>query len=204
MARAFRSTLKGFMKDMLLATVARCDRRLLDAALSNVRDVLDRIPSRAVERMADVGIRIAVLDAGERYRAASPMLVSLGIDVDAWPVPPAGLFVIGERTVYLRATNPMTIAHELGHAFDCALGGGEMYLSSYDSEIRRAYEAARDYVTPYASVGLDEFFAECFRAYVEVNDPRSLWPLVTRSRLRQLVPEMFDWLERTLALEAVA
>ena len=171
------------MQEMLLATAARCDRRLVDAVLPHVRDVLD---------------------TGERYRDASPELVSLGIDVDAWPVPPAGLFVIAERTVYLRMPNPMTIAHELGHAFDCAMGGGDRYFSSGDPEIRCAYDAAWEFVTPYASVGLDEFVAEGFRAWIGVNDPISPWPKVTRQRLRVCSSGMFAWFERTLGLEAVA
>ena len=70
------------------------------------------------------GIRIVPLTAAQRYRDASVSLRRLGVDVDAWPVPPAGLFVVEERTVYLRSATPMTIAHEFAHGLDWALGGG--------------------------------------------------------------------------------
>ncbi len=115
----------------------------------------------------------------------------LGVDVDAWPVAPAGLFVVEERTVYLRSATPMTVAHEFAHGLDCALGGG-VYRSGYDTAIRRAFARARAYVTPYAATGLDEYFAESLRAYVEVNDPHSPWPKATRTRLLALDEPMHE------------
>jgi hypothetical protein len=47
-------------------------------------------------------------------------------------------------------------------------------------------------VTPYAASGLDEYFAECVRAWVEANDARSPWPAATRERLQRVDPSMFD------------
>jgi hypothetical protein len=47
---------------------------------------------------------------------------------------------------------------KFGHALDCALGGG-VYRSGYDSDIRKAFAAAKDFVTVYAAVGRDEYFA---------------------------------------------
>ena len=76
-----------------------------------------------------------LLRPGEPYRAASAALARLGIDVDAWPAPPAGLFVVEERTLYLRSRGAMTVAHEFGHALDCALGGG-VYRSGVDPRVR--------------------------------------------------------------------
>ena len=102
-------------------------------------------------------------------------------------MPPAGLFVVEERTVYLRSTSPMTVAHEFAHALDCALGGG-VYLSGVDPRVRRAFRDARAFVTPYAASALDEYFAECLRAWVEANDARSPWPRATRARLREIDP----------------
>jgi hypothetical protein len=118
-------------------------------------------------------------------------------------VPPAGLFVVEERTVYLRSTSPMTVAHEFAHALDCSLGGG-VYLSGVDPRIRRAFRSARAFVTPYASSGLDEYFAECLRARVEVNDLHSPWPRATRERLREIDPAMATILESLFAFDLVA
>lgn len=138
--------------------------------------------------------RVAPLRHGERYRDASPALTRLGIDVDAWPAPPAGLFVVEERTVYIRSRSPMTVAHEFGHALDCALGGG-VYRSGIDPQIRRCFASAGAFVTPYAATGIDEYFAEALRAYVEANDPTSHWPRVTRARLSRLDPNMYHYVE---------
>jgi hypothetical protein len=146
------------------------------------------------------GIRIVPLTARRRYNDASRALRRLGVDVDAWPVPPAGLFVVEERTVYLRSVSPMTVAHEFGHALDCALGGG-VYRSGHDPAIRSAFAAARTFVTPYAATGLDEYFAECLRAYVGVNDPASPWPPATRDRLRGVDEPMHAVVERLFAEE---
>jgi hypothetical protein len=141
------------------------------------------------------GIRIVPLTPRRLYREASGALRRLGVDVDGWPVAPAGLFVVEERTIYLRSFSPMTVAHEFGHALDCALGGG-VYRSGHDPAIRAAFASARSFVTPYAATGLDEYFAESLRAYVEVNDPGSPWPAATRERLRGIDPAMHAVLER--------
>ena len=144
------------------------------------------------------GIRVVPLGATQRYRDVSSSLRRLDVDVDAWPVPPAGLFVVEERTVYLRSASPMTVAHEFGHALDCALGGG-VYRSGYDRAIRSAFANARDFVTPYAATGLDEYFAECIRAFVGVNDPHSSWPSATRERLRNVDPPIAAYIEELFA-----
>ena len=152
---------------------------------------LARFGKPALTFAAARGVKIVPLSAAQRYRDASPSLRRLGVDVDAWPVPPAGLFVVEERTVYLRSATPMTVAHEFAHGLDCALGGG-VYRSGYDTAIRSAFARARGFVTPYAATGLDEYFAESLRAYVEVNDANSPWPRATRERLRAIDLPMHD------------
>lgn len=149
------------------------------------------------------GIRIVLLVAGEAYAGASAALMRLGIDVDAWPCPPAGLFVVEERTVYLRSRSPMTVAHEFAHALDCALGSG-VYRSGVDPRVRRLFANAPAFVTPYAATGLDEYFAESMRAYVGVNDASSVWPRVTRERLQRLDPEMHDYVDSIFRAEFCA
>jgi hypothetical protein len=164
---------------------------------AQIASVLSAFPDSIVRRVAGVGSTVRALKPRERYAEASSALRRLGIDVDAWPAPPAGLFVVEERTVYLRSRSPMTIAHEFGHAIDCALGGG-IYLSGIDPKIRRAFLDARHFVTPYAATGIDEFFAEAVRAYAEVNDPASSWPPATKARLKRLDPAMYDIVESLL------
>ncbi len=139
-------------------------------------------------------VRIILLRRGELYRDASHALARLGIDVDAWPAPPAGLFVVEERALYLRSRSPMTVAHEFGHALDCALGGG-VYRSGIDPRVRSLFANATTFVTPYAATGVDEYFAESLRAYVEANDPASPWPRATRARLRHADPGMHEFIE---------
>ncbi|MGR4065989.1 MAG: hypothetical protein ACLQPV_11150 [Vulcanimicrobiaceae bacterium] len=156
---------------------------------------LERFGAGALRFACEHGIRIVPLAHGQPYRAASRALVRLGIDVDAWPAPPAGLFVVEERTVYLRSRSPMTVAHEFGHALDCALGGG-VYRSGIDPALRAIFQAASSFVTPYAATGIDEFFAENVRAYVEANDPASAWPQATRERLRRVDAAAFDYVTR--------
>lgn len=145
-------------------------------------------------------VRVVLLRAGELYRGASPALARLGIDVDAWPAPPAGLFVVEERTLYLRSRSPMTVAHEFGHALDCALGGG-VYRSSVDPRVRAFFANATAFVTPYAATGLDEYFAESLRAFVGVNDPASPWPRATPERLRRIDPAMHEYVDELFRSE---
>jgi len=167
---------------------------LLDApAEPRVAATLARFGTAALRFAAANGVRIVTLSRRERYDRRSHALKRLGIDVDAWPAPPAGLFVVEERTVYLRSRSVMTVAHEFGHALDCALGGG-VYRSGIDPRIRALFAAARAFVTPYAATGIDEYFAEGLRAYVQANDPVSLWPQATRDRLHRLDPGMVEYL----------
>jgi len=171
--------------DSSLALVSSANER--DAR--SIAQTLARFGDAALRFAVSRGVRIMPLRPRQRYAQASRALARLGVDVDGWPVPPAGLFVVEERTVYLRCASPMTVAHEFAHALDCALGEG-VYRSGYDTSVRAAFAAARAFVTPYAATGLDEYFAESVRAFVEVNDPESPWPRATRAALARIDPAM--------------
>ena len=179
--------------DSLIVADSDADRRAITSTLA-------LYGSDALQFAKNAGIRVRALAPAERYRTASAVLSRLGIDVDAWPAPPAGLFVVEERTVYLRSRSPMTVAHEFGHALDCALGGG-VYHSGIDPALQRLFSTARDFVTPYAASGIDEYFAESMRAFVEANDPTSHWPRATKTRLRDIDPNLFVYVERLFEIE---
>jgi hypothetical protein len=187
-------------KDALVAA-----RRLFDGdrrrpAETEVVETLLRFGRGALLYAARSRIRVLLLRSGELYREASQALTRLGIDVDAWPAPPAGLFVVEERALYLRSRSPMTVAHEFGHALDCALGGG-VYRSGIDPQVRSLFANAVSFITPYAATGVDEYFAESLRAYVEANDPASPWPRATRARLRHGDPGMLEFIDRLFERE---
>ena len=184
----------------LAISLIRADRRLSTAEITQT---LQRFGTDALGFARLRGISVAPLRRSERYSAASPALERLGIDVDLWPAPPAGLFVVEERTVYLRSRSPMTVAHEFGHALDCALGGG-VYHSSVDPELRRLFTAANAFVTPYAATGIDEYLAEGLRAFVEVNDPTSHWPRATKARLRKVDAQLYAYVDRLFRCAFVA
>lgn len=161
--------------------------------------ILRKFGEPALRYAAERKIRVVPLRRDEHYQERSEALRRLGVDVDAWPAPPAGLFVVEERTMYLRSRSAMTVAHEFGHALDCALGEG-VYRSSVDPVLRRLFSEARAFVTPYAATGTDEYFAECLRAYIEANDPRSFWPRATRERLRRIDPQMYDYVDQLFTM----
>jgi hypothetical protein len=172
-------------------------------AARTIECTLARFGAGALAVAGNAGVRIVVLESGRGYRDASAALRRLGAGVDEWPAPPAGLFVVEERTMYLRTCSPMTIAHEFGHALDCALGGG-VYRSTTDGAIRGAFAAATAFVTPYAASAVDEYFAEAMRAWVGVNDVRSLWPRATRERLTTLDPTIAGIVSTIFAAELAA
>ena len=182
-----RSSISSRSSDVVSALLVEAGDR--DRAL--IADALRAYPAPLLERLIAMQCRIRPLAEEERYRDVSPALRRLSADVDGWPIPPAGLFVVEERTVYLRSRSVMTIGHEVAHALDCALGGG-VYLSGVDPRIRRAFAGATAFVTPYGASAVDEYFAECMRAYADVlNDPHSLWPRATRARLAACDPTMY-------------
>ena len=130
---------------------------MIEAAPPNaaaVEAVIRRFGPGAVAVAERAGVRVTVLGENERFGDRSPVLRRIVAGVDSWPIPPAGLFVVEERTIYLRSISPMTIAHEFAHALDCALGGG-VYLSGVDPRIRRAFASATAFVTPYAASACD-------------------------------------------------
>ena len=161
-----------------------------DSDRAKVAAILKRgYPERLHNLCEQAGIKVYILADDELYREASPVLDRYGIEVDKWPIPPAGLFVVEERQVYLRSIGPMTVAHEYGHAIDCALGEGT-YFSSTSIKVRRCYSKAKAFVTDYAATGLDEYFAESLRAMSGMNDNHSPWPRATRSLLRSCDPDL--------------
>jgi hypothetical protein len=181
--------------DETTRTAARAILEAEPCAHAALMQTLATFGGAALAFAAQANTHIVTLRAGERYTARSHALRRLGIDVDAWPAPPAGLFVVEERTVYLRSKSAMTVAHEFGHALDCALGAG-VYRSSVDPALRDLFAAAKAFVTPYAATAPDEYFAESVRAYVEANDPASFWPRATRERLQRIDPHMYRYVER--------
>ncbi|GAC1387966.1 MAG: hypothetical protein NVSMB31_01170 [Vulcanimicrobiaceae bacterium] len=186
----------------MLAPMCTSSFLLLDTRFASPNHALQRTLERfgepALRFAVAHGIRVVPLARGQRYDDASTALRRLNAGIDEWPAPPAGLFVVEERSVYLRSYSAMTVAHEFGHALDCALGDG-VYLSGTDPHLRRIFENATQFVTPYASTAIDEYFAEGIRAFVECNDPTSFWPRATRARLRRVDPGMFTYIEYLFA-----
>lgn len=179
----------------------------ISALIPNVSDtdhtiiskILRELPSGVLSTLADAKCTVRPLKHREKYTEASPALRRLGFEVDAWPAPPAGLFVVEERTVYVRSRSRMTIVHECMHALDCALGGG-VYRSGYDAEFRLLFTNARAFVTPYAATGIDEWFAESARAFAgDFNDTSSNWPKATPERLYRICPATHALMQRLFA-----
>jgi hypothetical protein len=169
------------------------------SAAQKCRDTMRKLPVEVLELVADTGAKIHLLQ-GRRYDQASRELKRLGLDVNSWPVPPAGLFVVSENTMYLQDVIPMAIHHEFGHAIDCALGGG-IYKSGIDTTFRDLFANAKAFVNPYAATGLDEFFAESHRAFHGVgNESYQPWPAATPKRLRAVQPELYKYFD-SLMLE---
>src|ERR1700680_39888 len=94
--------------------------RVSARAARTISATLARFGEPALRYAATKGIRIVPLTSRRRYSEASTALRRLGVDVDAWPVPPAGLFVVEERTVYLRSASPMTGADAFGPRIEFA------------------------------------------------------------------------------------
>jgi len=144
------------------------------------------------------GVRIAIVPEARRYAEFSPLVAGRVPGIDDWSAPPAGLFVVEERTILLRNhTMGMTAAHEFAHALDAVMAKRPRSYYSYESEELRGYFAtASGFVNEYAASGLDEFFAESMRAYLEVNDARCAWLPLTRQDLFLRDPRMFKLVER--------
>ncbi|HLJ83677.1 MAG TPA: hypothetical protein VKT51_05835 [Candidatus Eremiobacteraceae bacterium] len=147
------------------------------------------------------GVRIRIVAAGIRFSQASASVARCVPGIDEWEAPPSGLFVVEDRTVLLRdRALHMTAAHEFAHALDAALASRPRSYFSFESEeLRYYFSTATGYVNEYAASGLDEYFAESIRAYVEVNDPACAWLPLTRQDLFLRDPMMFALVDRLFA-----
>ncbi len=180
-----------------------------DEAQRLVAELLGRTPPRAlVACLANFGrralelavhghVHIMIVANGRSLAQCSRCVASLVPDIDRWQAPPAGLFVLEERLLLLRGNALcMTAAHEFAHALDAVLARRpRSYLSFESTEIRDCFAHASGFVNHYAASSLDEYFAECVRAYVEVNDDHSSWLPLTRQDLLTRDPQMFSLIE---------
>lgn len=147
------------------------------------------------------GVRISIVPDEQRFAEFSPAVAKLVPGIDEWSAPPSGLFVVEERRVLLRSRAlAMTAAHEFAHALDAVLAKRPRSYFSYESEELRYYFAtATGFVNEYAASGLDEYFAESVRAYLEINDSRCAWLPLTRQDLFLRDQRMFLLVERLFA-----
>lgn len=152
----------------------------------------------ALQLAADGAVHIVIVPHGRRFAQCSRSVAALVPDIDHWQSPPAGLFVLEERLLLLRGCAlRMAAAHEFAHALDAVLAERPRSYYSFESaEVRESFAAATGFVNEYAASGLDEYFAECVRAYVEVNDDASSWLPLTRHDLFTRDPKMFVVIDR--------
>jgi hypothetical protein len=169
--------------------------RMLRAGPPGVREDLAQLLTQAVPPsilrfVAAYDVAIRPLFSNEDFPDVSPALSDVGF-LQAHPIQPPGLYVPEEKTLYLRSVSALVVGHELMHAVDDALGG-TAYYSTRDVAIGRAFTRAKAFVTPYASEDVEEYFAECGRAMLGMNDPDlTSWPLVDEQRLRSVDPAMW-------------
>jgi hypothetical protein len=155
----------------------------------------------ALTKAVDAGVRISIVPDQRRYAEFSPAVARLVPSIDDWSAPPSGLFVVEERRVLLRSrAMAMTAAHEFAHALDAVLAQRPRSYFSYESEeLRCCFATATGFVNEYAASGLDEYFAESVRAYLEINDARCAWLPLTRRDLFQRDRRMFALVDRLFA-----
>jgi|GEM_PF-1051249 len=166
-----------------------------------LRRVLAAFGEAALRCACDAGVTICIVPAEVRFSEVSASVARCVPGIDDWSAPPSGLFVVEDRRVLLRdRALSMTAAHEFAHALDASLASrAKSYFSFESEELRFYFATATGYVNEYAASGLDEYFAESIRAYVEVNDPACAWLPLTRQDLFLRDPRMFTLVERLFA-----
>jgi hypothetical protein len=184
------------------ASAYRAARAMFDGPPpAGIVRVLAAFGDHALAAAVDARVRMAVVPDHRRYSEFSAAVARLVPGIDEWSAPPSGLFVVEERLVLLRSRAlSMTAAHEFAHALDSVLARRARSYFSYESdEVRFYFSTATGFVNEYAASGLDEYFAESMRAYLEINDSRCAWLPLTRQDLFLRDPRMFALLERLFA-----
>lgn len=166
-----------------------------------LRRVLAAFGEAALVCAREAGITISIVPSDVRFSEVSASVARCVPGIDDWSAPPSGLFIVEDRRVLLRdRALSMTAAHEFAHALDASLASRKKsYYSFENEELRYYFATATGYVNEYAASGLDEYFAESVRAYVEVNDPACAWLPLTRQDLFLRDPRMFGLVERLFA-----
>jgi len=184
-----------------LRIATRAARAMFDGRPpAKVVKALAAFGERALSAAVSGGVRIDVVPEKKRYAEFSRAVARLVPGIDDWSAPPSGLFVVEEKRILLRnRAMTMTVAHEFAHALDSVLAKKPRSYFSYESdELRHCFATTSGFVNEYAASGLDEYFAESLRAYLEVNDSRCAWLPLTRFELKARDPKMFALIEKVI------
>lgn len=122
--------------------------------------------------------------AGQYFEVASELFVSSSRAADAINQPAATAYSISARGSTLADAMERTAVHELAHHVRQFIG------AELRSKLVSLHQAAREYsftITPYARDDAEEYFAECFAAYVYHPD-----------ELRERDPDGYDLIEAVL------
>ena len=167
------------MQDSTIVSALAANRRPMNRIYAD--DVDAFIPGWS-HWLSDKGIRWFHCPSDRMFRAHMKALGNTRPS-DSWT---DGIFTIdldGEPAIIVRRLAPSVVAHESGHALDTVLaqlhGIPERWYSNRAKAVKDDYERGVGRPPLMHTWNRQEFFAECFRAYVGAHD-RS-WQSLTGS-----------------------
>ncbi len=163
-----------------------------EAVRAHVAYALSFVPETVLATIIRSGVKVRVFAKRDTWATVSPFLRP---QADKISKDVAALFCIPERTIYVKRFCAGTLVHELGHACDFALGGGQ-FLTLSDVVIGAFLRCSLGdgFVTEYASEMPDEWFAESFRFFCGLSLGASDFPEVSKRSLLARAPQMYHFL----------
>lgn len=165
----------------------------------NVCDVLDILPNSIRKMVVDSDVRFLLHNAKDlsqmHYRSLIYTYKDYEYNEHIW-----GFYSSRKNIIHLRkdATFGVTV-HEIGHALDWYLGNG--YWRSCSSKSILDEFNKKEAINKTSNGHVIEFFAEGFRAFLNINDPiitnYDALGFVSREKLKQCSPYLEDFFSKT-------
>jgi hypothetical protein len=145
----------------------------------------------AVRILEDFGLRIVILEDGQKYSDVSAAIAADPYEHDDLV---RGCYLSSERAIYLRNTSEGTIVHEVLHALVDARGP----RLATDPVLAGAYAGASGFVSSYArnSGDVDEWMAENVRFLLRA--PNGDYEIASPKILEEADPRAYDLTIATL------
>lgn len=172
----------------------------------NISDVLDELPFRVRQLIVDSDMQFFI-HTNEHirriHRIQEPHSIEMYKKDFSENYQILGFYTMRNNEVHLNEwAGEASLVHEIGHALDFYLGklyyGNDDPISDSNFNLLHEYNESSEYITDYCKYGCTEWFAEGFRAFLNINDYDYTrdYGLVSREKLKEYAPVLENFFSK--------